>query len=396
MPADLTLSDDSDNTDWDEDGTDPDRRRSVKRIPNEINIPRCDELMVVNTQNVLLGAADYVVLDPAGGNTGTTLIGQPVLGAPVGQVVNQEHVFELGYIGQFVGSPPMTNGNCTWVQDNPLDYMRADGSTMGLALTPNMVWVDKPLNQAKSNVVNQNSATATNPPQLKDMNMIPQFASFAAAAQQIYKVEFFLRNLAAVGQYFGGTSQILKATAQRVQDLLSEITPTVVLVDDASLPLVFNVWLQNLLNTPMDARDSRGQNAFNFYRGVMNQLSAQTGQAVPQCSPLYTSGIVPSTFNPNILMPPAPQAPRCNVPGSQGLIFYDDGILFFGASPGISDVQIMGSGNADIYAIGTGCRTATDQVYRSKQLNFGLLGDVPFSGLRMVTRCKQFPYTAPQ
>ncbi|KAJ7708550.1 hypothetical protein B0H16DRAFT_1481276 [Mycena metata] len=342
----------------------------------EINIPRCDELMVVNTQNVLLGAADYVVLDPAGGNTGTTLIGQPVLGAPVGQVVNREHVFELGYIGQFVGSPPMTNGNCTWVQDNLLDYMRADGSTMGLALvqaidqTPNMVWVDKPLNQAKSNVVNQNSATATNPPQLKNMNMIPQFASFAAAAQQIYKVEFFLRNLA--GPILWRNFTNLQGYSARVQDLLSEITPTVVLVDDASLPLVFNVWLQNLLNTYPNGCTSRGQNAFNFYRGIMNQLSAQTGQAVPQCFPLFTSGIVPSTFNPNIQMPPAPQAPRCNVPGFQGLIFYDDGILFFGnfsfcvliytsltriskgASPGISDVQIMGSGNAGIYAIGTG------------------------------------------
>ncbi|KAJ7186423.1 hypothetical protein C8R46DRAFT_275140 [Mycena filopes] len=263
----------------------------------------------------------------------------------------------------------MTNGDCTWVQNNLLDYVRADGSTMGLALvqaidqTANMVWVDKPLNQAKSNVVNQNSNTAANPPQAASINSTLGFPSFTAAADEIYKVEFFLRNLAATGQYFAGTSQIFSATAQRVQNLLSEITPSTVLVQDESLPLVFNNWLQNLLNTYPNGCTSRGQNAINLYRGVMNQMSARLQLPIPACFPLITSGIyVPSTFNPQLLMPPVPQSPRCNVPGTPGQVKYRAladpgslpaiGILQYGTNNGA--VQIMGSGNTNSYAVGSG------------------------------------------
>ncbi|KAJ6505021.1 hypothetical protein C8R45DRAFT_1090781 [Mycena sanguinolenta] len=347
----------------------------LRRAPRRINIPRCSDLSVTNTDTVLLGAGDYVRLDPNGPANGTTLVPEPVGGPPVGQAVNQEHVFELGYIGQFVAAAPLSDADCNWVQENLIDYVRADGSTMGLALvqaidtTPNMVWVDKPLNQAKSNVVNQNSDTATNPPYLANMNRIPTFGTFAAAAPQIYKVEFFLRNLAAIGQYFGGTSQIFQATALRVQNLLSEITPSEVLVDDASLPLLFNQWLTNLINTYPNGCTSRGTNAWNYYNGIMNTMSAQLQQPIPGCFPLINGRVYnPSTFNPALLIPPAPALPRCNVPGTQGLIFYQEAIVngqlpivaFLEYGPG--RVTIMGSGEPDFYAVGSGASISGSHV----------------------------------
>ncbi|KAJ7501455.1 hypothetical protein B0H11DRAFT_2371592 [Mycena galericulata] len=70
----------------------------------------------------------------------------------------------------------------------------------------------------------------------------------------------------------------------------------------------------------------------------------------------------PSTFNPQTLMPPAPQAPQCNVPGTQSTITYVQsvpagalppiGILQYGTNNGV--VQIMGSGNTDFCAVGSG------------------------------------------
>ncbi|KAJ7229760.1 hypothetical protein B0H12DRAFT_222477 [Mycena haematopus] len=274
---------------------------------------------------------------------------------------------------QWVGTAPMTNGDCTWVQDNLIDYVRTDGTPMGLALvqaidmTPNMVWVDKPLNkplnQAKSNVVNQNSDTPMNPPMLGGMNMILTYPSFNAAADQIYKMEFFLRNLAAIGQYFGGTSQIFEQTALRVQNLLSEITPSSVLVDDASLPQIFNTWLQNLVNTYPLGCTSRGTNAWNHYQMVMNQMATRLQVPIPACFPLITLGIYnPSTFTARLLVPAAPRSPRCNVPGTGGQVVYVEsvppgalapiGVLQYGTNNG--EVQTMGSGNTDFYAVGSG------------------------------------------
>ncbi|KAJ6454373.1 hypothetical protein C8R45DRAFT_846482 [Mycena sanguinolenta] len=365
MPADLTLSDEADNADWDDEGTDPDRRRG----PRGINIPRCTGLSVSNIDFVSLGAADYVHLDPAGPITGTTLVGEPVAGPPMGQVVNQEHVFELGYIGQFVGTAPMTAGNCAWVQTNLLDYVRADGSTMGLALvqaidtTPNMVWVDKPLNQAKSNVVNQNADTASNPPQKAAMDAISNFHSFITASNRgslkpDTATQFFLRNLAAVGQYFAGTSHIFQARASSVQNLLSEITPSTVIVQDASLPLVFNTWLQNLVNTYPNGC------TLNYYvNTVMRPLSSRLQMPIPTCFSLITAGIYnPSTFTPALLMPTAPISPRCNVPGTRGQVTWVQsvpagqqppvGTLQYGPNNG--NVRMMGSGNTDFYAVGSG------------------------------------------
>ncbi|KAF7360849.1 Glucan 1,3-beta-glucosidase [Mycena sanguinolenta] len=461
MPADLTLPDEADNADWDDEGTDPDRRRGphanrkarrgqgyavvdtpkilavlgkaisekvatalrwlsswrwearpnldpslaksrtpsttavvnsthneqvkgtpahtlLRRAARRINIPRCSGVSVTNTDTVLLGPADYVHLDPAGPITGTTLVGVPVPGQPVGQVVNQEHVFELGYIGQWVGTAPMTDGDCTWVQTNLIDYVRADGSTMGLALvqaidqTSNMVWVDKPLNQAKSNVVNQNADTAANPPQRALMDSIGNYNSFFAASNTIYRVEFFLRNLAAVGQYFGGTSQIFQATALRVQNLLSEITPSTVIVEDSSLPLVFNTWLRNLVNTYPNGCTSRGMNAWNYYvNTVMRPLSAKLQMPIPTCFSLITAGIYnPSTFTASLLIPPAPTSPRCNVPGTEGQVTWVQsvppgqqppvGTLQYGPNNG--NVRIMGSGNTDFYAVGSGTSVGDQHV----------------------------------
>ncbi|KAJ6469223.1 hypothetical protein DFH09DRAFT_1381008 [Mycena vulgaris] len=446
MPADLTLPDEPDNADWDGEGTDFDRRRERGRTtrrtqdspaarlgalgkeiwrrlatpfhwlatwshetqPNtslahfppsrragenmhtlvrrnrRVNIPRCAGVAVVNTANVLLGPADYVHVDPAGTIIGTTLVGEPVRGSPPGQVTNQEHVFELRYIGQWVGTAPMLNdADCTWISDNLIDYVRADGTTMGLSLvqaidvTANMVWVDKPLNQAKSNIVNHNG----NPPMRAAMDNISTiFPTFVEASDEIYRIEFFLRNLAATGQCritmlfeVGCTLTMLLQTLQGlqlssalrlcVQTALSEITPSTVIDDDSSIPLLFNTWLTGLINAyPADCQ-ARANAAYTYYRASMNTLATRLGQPVPACFPLYTANVYnPSTFNPRILIPAAPASPRCNVPGTEGVVTYTEtapagalgavGILQYGTNNG--DVKIMGSGNTDFYAVGSG------------------------------------------
>ncbi|KAJ6534425.1 hypothetical protein DFH09DRAFT_1405431 [Mycena vulgaris] len=414
-PASLDLPDDADNSNWDDDGTDPDQRRrrsEVQVIPRDdvaVNLPssqrstrgahpfnttydvravnsthsalfrranrhikikRCTGSQAESPTAVTLGAGNYITLDPRRANWETILISQSVGSKPtVAGETNQEHVFELGYISQFVGAAPMTNGDCSWVQDNLFDYVRADGSTMGLALVKaidtvaNMVWVDKPLNQAKSNVVNQNSDAATNPPQLATMSFLRDVGEFNSDGPQIYATEDFLRHLAALGQYFGGTAPIFQATALRIQNLLSEITPSSVIVGDASLPLVFYSWLGNLLNSYPNGCTSRGQNAWNYYRGAMAAISLREARPAPVCFELYAHNqYTPSTFAPQNLMPPAPQSPQCNVPGVVGTLVYapivPSGALApvevfpYGGTSGA--VRIMGSGNTNFYAVGSG------------------------------------------
>ncbi|KAJ7061667.1 hypothetical protein C8F01DRAFT_987065, partial [Mycena amicta] len=386
MPADLTLPDDPANADWDAEGTDPDRRRKRGELPivlllttnRCVNIPRCPGTMVTNPLNVLLGSGDYVELDPAGGIIGTTLTSTPVDGQPVGEVNLDKLLCRLGYIGQWVGTDPMTDASCTWVSDNLVTYVRVDNTMMGVALvqaidqTPNMLWVDKPLNQAKSNVVNQNSNTAANPPMRAAMDNISTiYTSWQAASDQIYRVEFFLRYLASLGEYFARSSQIFEASALRVQNLLSEITPTEVIVDDASLPLMFNTWLTNLINTYPSGCTTRANNAYAYYRNSMQTLAGRLGTPVLACYPLYTLNTYnPSTFTAAILLPPIPASPRCNVPGTPGVLTYT-GVAQPGALPAVgtlqygnnnNQVQMMGSGNTDFYAIGSGPSISGDHI----------------------------------
>ncbi|KAF7372867.1 Glucan 1,3-beta-glucosidase [Mycena sanguinolenta] len=453
-PIDLTLPDEAENADWNDDGTDPDQRRRAAQInsrtvpkvrtaqhspstntpmrlgrallentakslrtlstllrqktpslsrptirylkpvsvvdtthnedqinahhlfrrfpPRQINIPTCS-LSVSNNESVSLGAGSYARLDPNGPANSVTLVPLQVNGPPQGgQSVNQEHVFELGYISQFYDQSLRNFVDCAWVETNLINYVRADGSTMGLGLvraidvTANMVWVDKPLNQAKSNVVNQNSANANNPPQKANMDDITKFNTWNAASDQINRVEFFLRNLAAIGQYFGGSSQIFNATALSVQNLLSEITPSSVPKNDASLPLLFNQWLTNLINTYPNGCTSRGTNAWNYYQAKMQAMATKTGQPIPNCFHLIRGRVYnPSTFTPALLLPPAPVSPRCNVPGTKGYIFYQEaivngqlpiiGYLQYGPTSELhSTLRDLISNRKDRYAVGSG------------------------------------------
>lgn len=101
---------------------------------------------------------------------------------------------------------------------------------------------------------------------------------------------------------FGATAATFQATALRVQNLLSEITPD---TPEANLPVEFNSWLRGListypggctyadsfskwLRTPLTSCRSRATNVFNFYVARMNTVSANTGvNPVPACFPLY-------------------------------------------------------------------------------------------------------------
>ena len=115
--------------------------------------------------------------------------------------------------------------------------------------------------------MNQNRGAPNNPPQKQNIDVIDGLTQEYNAIQ-IYNVEFFLRNLGALGgctfhiltylcriltfssrSDFQTTSNIFQATALRVQNLLAEITPDVVPDETNSIPMIFNNWLRNLIST---------------------------------------------------------------------------------------------------------------------------------------------------
>ncbi|KAF8631388.1 hypothetical protein AX15_002419 [Amanita polypyramis BW_CC] len=292
-PGPYRLPDDPENADYQDLGTDPTyrRRRSIVELPEHHDTPaarsaipterttnvtqramqkRASEPRYIQAQGCgsaakassatfvsLSDVTGYVEYFTVGGETSgaisTNLYEVQVIGKP-NEYTNQEHVFELGYIAQFYYDPPLNAQDCAWMVENIFGYTRADGTNMGQALVStidnvqNMVWVDKAMNQAKSNVVNRNRATAGNPPMKDQMDSIMNFDD-APEEARIYDLEYFLRNLAALGQYFQDTSSIFQDTAAKVQQLLSEITPSTPAEDDASLPLIFNQWLETLIDT---------------------------------------------------------------------------------------------------------------------------------------------------
>ncbi|KAJ7600240.1 hypothetical protein C8J56DRAFT_768520, partial [Mycena floridula] len=250
-------------------------------------------------------------------------------------------------------------------QNNIFNYQRANGATMGASLlaaidtTENMVWVDIAMNQAKSNVVNENRATAASPPQQDKMNSI---SDFQTNANIIFEIEYFARNFAALGQYFAQTSGVFSATAARIQALLAEITPDSPPDPEESLPLLFDHWLENLIATYPSGCSSRASNVYNYYRAKMNTVSAKTRQGVPSCFALFTMRYScylfqfnPSAFNYlyQALLPPAPNPSRCNPPGTTGGFgFWDNGQA--NILPVFGTVRVMGSGSLDMFAIGGG------------------------------------------
>jgi len=114
-------------------------------------------------------------------------------------------------------------------------------------------------------VVSNTAGDPNNPPQKVSVDIIGNFDS---DEELIYEVEWFIRNLGAVGSCelyfpitfcwkltnpgcytdFDETSDIFKATALQVQNLLAEITPDVVPDTTASIPLIFNNWLAGLIS----------------------------------------------------------------------------------------------------------------------------------------------------
>ncbi|KAJ6603479.1 hypothetical protein DFH09DRAFT_899101 [Mycena vulgaris] len=375
--------DDPENADFENDGTDPDRRRRQVEVAHGIGecrfqidgrgyiqIKRCPGVGVQSPGPVDLQQGRYYRLDPTAPWISTALV-STYLSETVVPAFRFCSLtpFRLGYISQFVASAPMTNGDCTWVNANLFNYVRTNGGTMGDALIAaidnvnNMVWVDKQLNQAKSNVVNDNCDAPDHPPYYSLMDYLFEDGEFIADSNRIYTAEFFLRNLAALGQYFSGTAGVFHATALSVQNLLSEITPSTPLVNDASLPLLFNSWLRNTLS--------------QYSNGCME------GPVLPCYQLYYTNtvgaflipGVVwvltphmqynPSGFNYQALMPAAPQSPQCNVPGTVGKLQWVStsavGILDYAGNGGV--MRMMGSGNTDFYALGSGPSLSGSHLY---------------------------------
>ncbi|KAJ7176300.1 hypothetical protein C8R43DRAFT_1118818 [Mycena crocata] len=359
VTAAFSLSDDAENVDWEDNGNDPDRRRGWKDRNNRTSVfaradPRHIGYYTVGAKSVN-GAP----------KTDTKLDSIPVNGKPVpgNDGTPQEHVFELGYINQFFTD---FDFECDWIENNVFNYVRADGSNMGLALvgaidqTFNMVWVDKLMNQAKSNVVNRNKLDATMPPQQKNMDKITSLDTRDPSFDEATDLEFFLRNFAALGDYFGATSQIFVATATRVQNLLSEITPDVPV--NPSLPSQFNQWLKATISTYPDGCTSRAFNVYDYYSKIISDLQRNTKKPVPACLALYNAGrfaYKPSSFTWQNLMPAPPASPVCNGPGTAGAwVLYKnpDGSPVFDSLDGTVNgiFRTMGSGSTSYFSFGSG------------------------------------------
>ncbi|KAJ7121425.1 hypothetical protein C8R44DRAFT_853060 [Mycena epipterygia] len=379
------LPDDPENADWSDLGSDPDRRRKrdlmsatdsaelQRRAGREANISPCGITITSPTQ-VDLAAGDYYLVPLTDGEYTSTLLDHETVGAKPDNPeqapeTNQEHVFEIGYINQFFSYLANAGGDCTWILRDVVNYVRRDRSMMGAALlaaidnTQNMVWVDKPMNQAKSNVVNNNKASPGDPPQAGSTVSI---INFSVSNGEILDIETFLRNFAALGQYFDQTSSIFSNTAGDFQQLLSEVTPSVILDNSRSLPVIFRDWLAATVAQYPDGCTDRAINAWNFYRSHMQSVAALFNNGVvPDCFPLYTANIYhPSTFDSEDLLPPAPTTPSCNVPGTMGTVGYvGGGMTVTSITPGGSPERIMGAGNLNFYAAGTGT-SLTDAHYQ--------------------------------
>ncbi|KAJ7467235.1 hypothetical protein B0H11DRAFT_1732838 [Mycena galericulata] len=293
-----------------------------------------------------------------------------------------------------VGGSGQVGTNCAWYVPNffqraivlttsrisadVINYVRRDGSNLGASLlaavdnVQNMVWVDKAMNQAKSNVVNNNKASPGDPPQA---GSVVSIVDFSTSEGEIYDVETFLRNFAALGQYFDATSSVFSNTAANFQQLLSEVTPSVVPDNARSLPVLFRDWLSSILADYPSGCTDRAFNAWDFYRAQMQSVATLTNNGVvPNCFPLYTANIVstqpflqynPSTFDFEDLLPAAPTTPSCNVPGTEGTVGYVGGGTTVTSIPfDITPQRIMGAGNLNFYAVGSGT-SLTDAHYQA-------------------------------
>ncbi|KAK6995938.1 chitin synthase, partial [Favolaschia claudopus] len=325
-----SLSDDAENSDWDGLGSDPDRRRSndmtiAARAGRSMTLPVCgidtaNGNVIINPNTVSLGAGTYYTIGTKAAG-GTSIVLNPIVvnSRPVGNgagTVAQEHIFEIGYIRQFFESINNQGVSCAWIVNNVYNQVGWDGRTWALSLlqeidqVPNMVWVDKPMNQAKSNVVNRNKATAADPPQKANIDKITDFST-TVSVNLIQDVEYFIRNFAALGTYFSNTAGRFQATALRVQNRLTQITPN---TPDVNLPVAFNTWLRSLLTNYPSGCTSRAANVFNYYHTKMTSVANQHNSVVPQCFPLFPTGINPQSFTWQNLVPPPPTLPSCNIP----------------------------------------------------------------------------------
>ena len=108
--------------------------------------------------------------------------------------------------------------------------------------------------------------TAGSPPQQDNMDAIRD-SSLGEEDEEIWEIEYFIRSFAALGSCesyvrivlpipacslvttsdFGFTSGIFRNTASQVQELLSEITPDMVVDPTQSLPAMFYQWLSDTL-----------------------------------------------------------------------------------------------------------------------------------------------------
>ncbi|KAJ7616055.1 hypothetical protein FB45DRAFT_1008226 [Roridomyces roridus] len=415
------FDDDPADADWDALGLDPDRRRSLtRRAGRDISLGVCQidkkhKNRIANPTTVNLGAGNYytIGLKAAGGSNdqlSVTAVGSipdgngPTIsksGKKSTRSVDQEHVFEIGYIGQFFTAVQKANiagVDCAWILRNVYRRAGFNGNTLDFSVQliqdidqiANMVWVDKALNQvnpprsaqkpsleadghatAKSNVVNDSSGKASAPPQSTNIANLKDFTT-QASQDKLMNYEYFLRNFAALGGYLQQTAPVFLETAKRMQTRLAEVTPD---TPGINLPVEFNDWLRTLLGQYNARYTSRLTNMWNFYSARMDLISSTTGKTVPNCFKVYLDGknlqfggqpaIAAQTFNIANMIPAAPTLPTCNVPGTQGSIRWglnQQGVAV--NSP--SNNRILGAGRMDYYGLGNGTDFSKDVLAASR------------------------------
>lgn len=335
------------------------------------NIPACG-FTITSPGEVNLGAGTYYFVpfqDPGSilmpTWIGTDLYPNQVLQKPTfndGVETNQEHVFEIGYISDFFDIlAGADQSGCNWIGQSVIQTPIGAALLASIDNTGNMVWVDKSMNQAKSNVVNQNKQSPGDPPQSGSVVDILNFTDDNDNAL-IISIEFFLRNFAAVGQYFAATASTFRTTAANFQQVLSQITPSETIAYTAqSLPAMFNTWLTQTVSGYPNGCTSRATNAWNFYRDQMQEVANVVNRGVvPGCFPLYTANIYQASgFTWENLIPPPPTTAPCNVPGTLGSVGYVSGSTTVTSLPSSTlPERIMGAGNINYYGVGSGANIA--------------------------------------
>ncbi|KAF4597848.1 hypothetical protein EYR38_006239 [Pleurotus pulmonarius] len=271
---------------------------------------------------------------PAVSSSGTTLFAVPGSNHVSNDGKEAEHLFEFRYILDYFNAQ-FTAADCAWLRQNVWNVAQPDGSPTHAALSgaidveANVVWADEVINDAKSFVANNDKPNANDPPLSKHIKSLSSLDP-AVSGDTALKIEQMIRTFGALGQYFDANSAAIRATAERVQNVLALVTPAT----PAYPPLDtrFNNFFRGIMTVYTQRIRTRGVNTYNAYVARLNALLAQViatnppgnpAPVVPARWPVYHDATILARLNaaginaPNFI-PQAIQHPSCNTAGQSG------------------------------------------------------------------------------